>query len=592
MHLADVKDDASRSRASLAMWIIVAAITVLRLVIALRDLDVLDRLFIPDDSYYTLSIARSIAQGLGPAADGVHATSGFQPLIAFLMVPVFAVFDGDDRPLRLLLLLLTVADIGNALLLGRLAWRWGGRPAAVLAIVMWGLSPVAVSNSLNGMETALAVFCQLALVELWCRARETERAWDFALAGGVAGLAVLARVDSIILVLLLGVLQLIRPPRRPVLIAGGTAAVVLTPWWVYCALRFGSPIPESGAAVQEMLAAFHRFPLPERMGWAAGTLSGPPFADIKSVQNFLIDHPVPAVAAWIAVIAITVAGVWWAWSRRWEREPLLALGGFIVGVVCLYTFAVPALWFFQRYLAPPQAVVTLLLAMAGAALWRRRSNVAIAVPGAVVGTSLILVSAVITVGYTTTSPLESPDEGFHGAKGYRDAAKDMLDLMPANAVVGSFQSGALAYYACKGVTVVNLDGVVDGEAADALRDRRLAEFARQRGVTHLVDWPFNAVNFVKVSGDPDFTQEDLRPVGDTLQYQGDDRFTLHEVLWPEGPADGSIRTAGPSAPAGAGREAAAPPVPRHSDRQCEPRDEGARRPGFPAPPLRSGDRGR
>ena len=62
---------------------------VLRLALLARSLVVLDRLFIPDDTYYTLTIARSIAHGHGPTTDGHTLTTGFQPLLAFVMTPVF-----------------------------------------------------------------------------------------------------------------------------------------------------------------------------------------------------------------------------------------------------------------------------------------------------------------------------------------------------------------------------------------------------------------------------------------------------------------------------------------------------------------------
>ena len=70
----------------------VAGITALgfvfRVVVLVRPIGVVDKLFISDDAYYTLTIARSIAHGHGPTVDGHTLTSGFQALLGFLMVPV------------------------------------------------------------------------------------------------------------------------------------------------------------------------------------------------------------------------------------------------------------------------------------------------------------------------------------------------------------------------------------------------------------------------------------------------------------------------------------------------------------------------
>lgn len=66
-----------------------AAAAFLLLVLWAQPLTTIDRLFLPDDTYYTLSIARALSAGDGPSASGGILTSGFQPLTAFLMVPVF-----------------------------------------------------------------------------------------------------------------------------------------------------------------------------------------------------------------------------------------------------------------------------------------------------------------------------------------------------------------------------------------------------------------------------------------------------------------------------------------------------------------------
>ncbi len=525
-------------RASLVVSGLVVTGLALRIGVSLRDLDVVDRLFVPDDTYYVLSIARSLAEGSGPSVDGVHLTSGFQPLIAFLLVPVFSFTDDPDVPLRAALVLLSLADVGSALLLGRLAFRVAGRTGAVLGVALWAVSPVAMANALNGLETSLAVFAQLALVELWWRARDNGTATAFTVAGAAAGVAVLARVDSAMLVVLLGLLELVRGQRRGLVTAAGTALVVVAPWALYSTVQFGSPLPESGGAVLELVAIHRSFGLevPEQLGWAAGSVLGTPFADIPALREHLFVHPARAVLAWgLLVGALVVAVVALTRRGREDRLPLLAVGGHAVGVLAFYSFVVSAPWFFERYLAPTRAILALVIAVATAAVWdhpRRPVVLRPVVGGAVV--VLVGVSLSTSAGYLFDDPAETPDVGLHGAKGYREAARDVLALAPSGSVIGSLQSGALSYFAGEDVEVVNLDGVVDREAAEALREHRLAEFARSRGVTHLADWPFNVGTFLLHSGEPDLRPSDLMPVG-TSRPQGGDSFVLLEVRWPHGP---------------------------------------------------------
>ncbi len=521
------------ARVPLAVWALLAGALALRLAIALRDLDVVDRLFIPDDTYYTLSIARSMAGGIGPSVDGVHLTNGFQPLIAFLLVPAFAVSSNPDVGLRAALVLLSVVDVANAALLGALAHRLGGRPAAILAVALWAFSPVAIGNALNGLETSLAVLCQLALVAAWWCFRDTGAARWAVLAGAAAGLALLARIDSVFLVAAFGLFEFLRGSWRSVAMSAATAVLVVAPWWLYSLARFGSPIPKSGDAVLEIVRIHRNFYLdvPEQLGWAAGSVLGAPFVDSAILREDLYSLSALGVLAWLVLVAVMGLALWWLGALRRDRLPLLGLGVHALAVLTFYTLVMSAVWFFGRYLAPVQAAVTLLIAVGAAALWRRRSRVAPRIGLAALAV-LAAVSVVSSLSLLTTNPPVSPDIELHGAKGYREASRDILALAPDGAVIGSMQSGALNYYAGDRVRVVNLDGVVDQEAAEALHSGQLAAFARKRGVTYLADWPFNVALIAARSGDPNFQPERLlilgvsRSQGESRSQGGVDRFGL------------------------------------------------------------------
>ncbi len=504
----------------------------LRAGIALRDLDVVDRLFVPDDSYYTLTIARSLAAGEGPTVDGEVLTSGFQPLLAFLMVPIFAIMESADMPLRAALLLLSAADVGSAVVLGLLARRLAGSAAGLAAAALWALSPVAVGNALNGLETSLALFCQLALVAVWWHARDRDETWRFAAVGALAGLAMLARVDSAFLIAALAAIELGSRHWRRLAAAAAAGAIVVAPWWIYATLQFGSPVPESGAAVQELVSVHRDLHLErtEQLGWAAGTLLGTPFFDWGGARHALFDSALLSVLAWLSAAGLLIA---FAWRVGRRAVPLATLGVHAVAVFGFYSLVVSALWFFRRYLAPAEALLTLIVALAVAWLWRRRRRLELAAPAGLAAVGLMAALGLGTsLSYLLADPPRSPDVELEGAKGYREAAADILGAAPAGAVIGSLQSGALRYYAPATVRVVNLDGVVDADAAVALKEDRLAAYARRRGVTHFADWPFNTRLFLARSGDPGLSPRRLRPLA-TARAQGPrEAFSLFEIDWP------------------------------------------------------------
>lgn len=129
-----------------------------------RPIAVLDRLVVPDDTYYTLTIARSLAAGHGPTVDGHTLTSGFQPLIAFLVTPMFWLTHDPDKALRADIGLLLICDLAIILFFAHIAHRLAGPLAAVVAAGVWAVSPMALVMAAGGLETTLAMLCELGLV--------------------------------------------------------------------------------------------------------------------------------------------------------------------------------------------------------------------------------------------------------------------------------------------------------------------------------------------------------------------------------------------------------------------------------------------
>jgi hypothetical protein len=514
-----------------ALICVMAVGIVLRLAIVTRRLDVIDRLFVPDDTYYTLTIARSLAGGLGLTVDGVRQTNGFQPLLAFLMVPVFKVVRSPDAPLRWVLVLSTLFGLINTGLLGRIAFRMSGYPAALAASAMWAFSPLAVSTSMDGLETSLALTMSLALTELWCRARACHRTAHFFAAGLFAGLALLARVDTIFLVGLLGAWEFARGRRKGALAAALAALLVVSPWWGYSISKFKTPVPESGAAVRVQVSYHQSSYLKpfQQVGWAVGTIAGSPFFDGKRLREWLTRQPAPSLFLGIFLATLLAAAVVWLYKKGKGVEPWLILTAHGGIIALFYTFYLPALWFFRRYLHQSQAVVALVIAFVLGELWQDRTNrkaaaIALTIFGLCLAAALFQ-SAV----WVWSDPPTTPDVSLHGAKGYREVARDVLSLVPEKAVVGAFQSGALAYYAANRFAVVNLDGVVDGEAARATRNRQLGEYARSRGITYFADWPFNYRAFLFFGGET-ARRAQFRVVGNA-RLQGLDRTVVSQVIW-------------------------------------------------------------
>ncbi|MFT5455192.1 MAG: hypothetical protein ACI9K2_001671 [Myxococcota bacterium] len=458
----------------------------LRCAIASRDLDTVDRLFVPDDTYYVLAIARSMADGLGPTANGETLTNGFQPLIAFFLVPVLALLDGTTAPLRALLYGLSAVDVAVAAVLGLLARRLAGPVAGLAATALWCASPVAIDIALGGLETPLALLCLVGLTELWCRARAAPSARNWTAVGLVAGLALLARVDTVFLVGMLGAVELAGRNRWLPLVIGASV-VVVAPWWGYSILTFGTPIPDSGQAARAIALAYQRdlLTVPGTLSWASMTLVGPPFAELEFPRRFVY-----VLAPWLGPVLVgggllAAGGTARQIARTAapaDRAPLIALVAHGALIVMFYALYVPVLWFFRRYLSPAMLVEVLVIAVlvSRAAQGSRPLSAVLALCG--------LVGAGLSLSRLWIDPPLGPTSGLNGPTGYAAPTAELLAELPDGAVVAGLQSGALSWLAPPGVTVHNLDGVVDAEASDAFVAGELDRILVDRGVTHFLDW--------------------------------------------------------------------------------------------------------
>jgi hypothetical protein len=304
----------------------------------------------------------------------------------------------------------------------------------------------------------------------------------------------------------------------------------------------GSPVPESGAAVRQ-LVSLHDFGVEQRLGWVAGTVLGPPFALVKQWRHGLggLGGAVLFAAAVVVLLAVAIR---WVTRRDAPGAGTAGAGAgaaaaslpvFLILLMFFYSLYLGALWFSTRYLAPAGAVITLVLAVL---IGRLSATTGSRRPAAPIAAACLLllvlgglgVAAVRDVQLLRAHPAQTADTGLDGAKGYREVARAILQAAPPGAVIGSLQSGALSYYAPPDRRVVNLDGVVNSEAGRAVRTHDVAAFARSEHVSYFADWGYNRAVLSIIAG-RQLTPGSFREVA-RAKAQGGDVFTLWRVTWP------------------------------------------------------------
>ncbi len=177
------------------------------LYIASRPANSLMNWYSSDDGFYYFKVAANINSGLGVTFDGINPTNGFQPLWMLVCLPVFALARFDlILPLRVLVMVSALLNAGTGILIFRLLRRlissWTAASVAVAWVFLPSIHAVVVQN---GMESAISAFFLALLLTLVVHQREERLVfWKVVPIGVVGGLAILARLDNIFVVMLLG----------------------------------------------------------------------------------------------------------------------------------------------------------------------------------------------------------------------------------------------------------------------------------------------------------------------------------------------------------------------------------------------------
>lgn len=481
----------SRRRYLVISLVIFAVALIPRCYIASQPIPVQLQKTLPDDAYYYYLTAQNILEGNGPSVDGHNDSNGWHPLWLVVNLLVFSLFDGQtDAPVYLSLLTGAVADSLVGVVIFLAVRRFLGDKAAVIAALFYALNSLPIMQSVNGLETGLtALLIALSWAfSLWVLARPRSA---IAVLWGVAfGLCFLARTDTALILVPLAVFVLVKLPLRSrwrlVTIGGLTALLVTMPWFAVNTVKFGGPFAQTSAtAVPTAIQMRHELDSPGVSLWR---LSFDTLTELAPwVRGDYLGAPT------ILAIPLSLMGIWglyrgWTSTEsRWLWVSCLALltGG--VALIAVHTLIrwYPRPWYF--------VVNAQVLTISMAYLWRSiRPNVALVVFGVVF--ALLIVSGVLTwhVGYY---PWQN--------RQYDASVWLRKHTLPGD-IIASMNSGIMGYYS--GRTVINLDGVVNPQAFDAITDRELLEYMRDEDVSYFVDFdhalhneygPFMADNYAE-----------------------------------------------------------------------------------------------
>ena len=416
-----------------------------------------------DDAFYYLVPAKHLLQQGRFTFDGVTPTYGFHPLWMLVTVTLTAIVGPGAAPEHLVfamnLVEKAIQGIAAALCI---AWyvrerEADGSAAGFLGIALLLLCPYYIVFD-QGMETTLAVALLAASVQALRRDRPI-------LLGMLLALLFLCRLDSGIFVglplALYAVWSRRGEPHRGWAIAPLIIAMVAMPLAYLVAT--GSPVPISGAI---------------KSSFPAITWHGSYFIEPLNVAAMYgwrtLLH---GLNVWLCAVLLSVGltGVAIARFAREPRNDVLAVA--VVAVALVANLLLFQKWeksVDPRYFALPMAAVMFVL-VAGVAGATRRVRVLGQLTIAAVAAAFVLEAVVLAARLPAS---------MHAKDATQRVYLDLTKVLPAEAVIAGTDVGALAFWT--GRRVVNLDGVMnDFEFQKTLRDRKLADYLRRQGVTHI-----------------------------------------------------------------------------------------------------------
>jgi hypothetical protein len=211
-------------------------------------------LFEYDDFFYYLKVAVNLATGHGSTYNRIVATNGYHPLWLLILTGL-SFFTQNGRAILVFLGFATVVSTLVTYLLSRKIMLRAGVESLTAAALSLYVAVYACRIYFSGMEIIIAIPLALALIAAIQAGDALSSAPRAFATGLLASLAVLARLDTIILVVLLTIMVLLTADHRKQLSLGRIAAAFagFSPVFIYLWINkhfFGVLTPVSGASKQ------------------------------------------------------------------------------------------------------------------------------------------------------------------------------------------------------------------------------------------------------------------------------------------------------------------------------------------------------
>ncbi len=470
-----------------------------------RSRDELVTQTVMDDAFYYFQTSRNVAQGAGSVSAGGVEHNGYHPLWMLVCAGFFRGAPDDLTAIRLILLFGVVLELLAALVVYRILLQLRcTRASALFGAACFHLNPwmqiltvCGLEAPLNAFLLALTTFTTLRVTDSQCPGQSAGyRSWLFL--GVLMGLTYLVRTDNVFYlgatVLLVGwQMRQWRAPFRGLVTACFLAGLLILPWTLWNWHTFGSLVQGSASALPSIrkIAFFQEHP--GASGWT-----------FTLYRLKLLGGWFPALlyysglgSLWFVLLAAVCGALLFRRGRALGGEMArafvdlmpLALAVLTLGIAHKFFRLATREWYYvtpNLFLALLSGGVAHLLIPLISEFQGRGNHFVHRLP--LVAACLVF----LLLGYKTWN---SAQERLARPRSFfleiLEAFEAQPDLQPGE-MLGITDSGTVGFFSSH--PALNLDGVVNPEAADAIRKGDLLAYVRSKGIRYLVITPrmFNA----------------------------------------------------------------------------------------------------
>ncbi len=499
-----------------------------RAIFIFRDIEFLTDFWLFEDAFYSLNIAKNIAEGSGWTFDGVVPTNGFQPLYVFLMVPVYWAFKNDIiTPIYVALTFLAVFNVITGYLLYRISFYFTKNAlSSFIVTAIWLFNPSIARNGTNGLETGLSTFffaLSIFYYVLYIRNGGQSKYRDHLLFGLILGGAYLARIDNIFIIILVGADQLLIHLRnrvvfstelsRKYLLSVLAFTLTVAPYTAYNYIRFSYPLPLSGAVLKNHPSIIQHFAFN-----FCNTLHNITYIIIGKMSNSggvfwgqvtLFNDPdsmMPVLSLIFIMICISVIFIQ---IYKYSRQSNFIVASILYAIVFISAYEYQySNFIFERYFYP---IVFIILVIVSTFL-----NV-LSIPSKKnISILAMLFMLLLTSNIFAFEKISS--ENYY-IPGWYNGTSWLNENLSEYDTVAASQCGNTGYF-FKGRSI-NLDGVVNYNAYRAYKSQELLQYFEENHITYLADesdWVFIALEKFNNPEDENIIKSRMRLVHRTNKY--------------------------------------------------------------------------